>query len=49
MITAIHTLVYADDPDATRAFGITTEIVVPGTSQALMLYQPRYDPPALAD
>lgn len=30
-------------------FGITTEIVVPGTSQALLLYQPRYDPPALAD
>lgn len=30
-------------------FGITTDIVVPGTSQALLLYQPRYDPPALAD
>ncbi|MDO5535640.1 MAG: VOC family protein [Propionibacteriaceae bacterium] len=29
-------------------FGITTEIVVPGSSQTLMLYQPHYDPPALS-
>lgn len=27
-------------------FGLTTELVVPGTSQPIMLYQPRYDPPA---
>ena len=30
-------------------FGITTELAVPGTSQTLMLYQPRYAPPALVD
>lgn len=30
-------------------FGITTDLVIPGSSQTMMLYQPRYAPPALAD
>lgn len=28
-------------------FGITTDLVVPGTSRTLLLTQPSYDPPAL--
>ena len=29
-------------------FGLTTDLVVPGSSQTRMLYQPRYAPPALS-
>ncbi len=83
MITALHGLLYGDDPEAARAFfrdvlqlpgadtgggwlifatgpsevgmhpasweyeGSTIQLKVPGAG-TLTLYQPKYDPPALA-
>lgn len=51
MITAIHTLIYADDPTRARNFfrdvlGLTIDLQIPGGPE-IMLYQARYEPPAL--
>ncbi len=46
MLTAVHALVYAEDPEAARAFvRDVLRLKVPGAGE-LTLYQPTYDPPS---
>ena len=39
---------FAGDP-VRQTWGITVQLLIPGSARTLTLYQPTYDPPALAD